>query len=116
MALAARHTFQVLTKRPERAREHAARLSRSIQPLEAAARDMGYTFQWEGHPLLPWPIPNVWIGTSIEDRRNGERRAFELAGVPAAVRFWSVEPLLEDLGDLTGLCLDRKSTRLNSSH
>lgn len=55
----------------------------------------------------PWDTgwPNVWLGTTIENRREGERRAVELAKVPAVMRFWSCEPLLEDLGDLTGLCL-----------
>lgn len=55
--------------------------------------------------ILDWPWPNVWFGTTIENRREGERRAVELAKTPAVMRFWSCEPLLEDLGDLTGLCL-----------
>lgn len=57
--------------------------------------------------VRPWGDgwPNVWLGTTIENRKEGERRAVELAKVPAVMRFWSCEPLLEDLGDLTGLCL-----------
>lgn len=61
--------------------------------------------------ILPWapiggtPFPNVWLGTTIEDRARGLRRSYELAQYPATVRFWSVEPLLEDLGDLTRMCL-----------
>ncbi|MEX2171009.1 MAG: phage Gp37/Gp68 family protein [Pirellulales bacterium] len=66
MTAASQHTFQVLTKRPER----VAELARS----------------------LPWPS-NVWMGTSVE---NVEYvwRVGELKKVPAAVRFLSVEPLL----------------------
>ena len=48
--------------------------------------------------------PNVWLGTTIENKQHGAARAFHLAQVPAKVRFWSVEPLLEDLGNLTPLC------------
>ena len=73
MEEASRHTFQVLTKRPERV---------------AAMRDR-----------LPWP-PNVWIGTSVESAAY-QWRAEELAKVTAAaVRFLSVEPLLGPVPDL----------------
>lgn len=49
--------------------------------------------------------PNVWLGTSVEDRQHGLPRIDVLRRIPAAVRFLSVEPLLEDLGtiDLTGI-------------
>jgi protein gp37 len=78
MARASRHTFQVLTKRPERARI----LLSSTQ------------FQrWVAAPV--WPLPNVWVGTSIEQQRYVKSRTLDLLGTPAAVRFLSVEPLLE---------------------
>lgn len=67
------HTFQVLTKR-------AARLA-------------------ELAPRLPWP-KNVWMGVSVEDRKYGLPRIEHLKTVPAAVRFLSIEPLLEDIGAL----------------
>lgn len=66
MVRADHHTFQVLTKRPER--------------LVQLAGD------------LPWP-PNVWMGVTIENRRF-VHRADLLREVPAAVRFISAEPLL----------------------
>lgn len=66
------HTFQVLTKRPERVVE--------------LAND------------LPWP-KNVWMGVSIENRRF-THRADLLRQVPAAVRFISAEPLLGPLEGL----------------
>jgi protein gp37 len=43
--------------------------------------------------LCPWPLPNVWIGTSIESDEYCWR-ADELRRIPAAVRFLSLEPLL----------------------
>jgi protein gp37 len=72
METATQHTFQVLTKRAERAAELA--------------------------PLLPWP-ENVWMGVSIENNR-WVHRADALRTVPAAVRFVSAEPLLGSLDQL----------------
>jgi protein gp37 len=71
------HVYQVLTKRPERARH-----------------------QFRGHP----PPPNLWLGVSVEQRRHLNRLA-ALYATPVAIRFASLEPLLEDLGaiDMTSL-------------
>ena len=86
-----RHIFMVLTKRAENMRA-------DIQKMEDAGFDNAYT--WE--PLGP---PNVWLGVSVEDRKYGLPRIDILRETPAAVRFLSVEPLLEDLGpiDLLGI-------------
>jgi protein gp37 len=48
---------------------------------------------------------NVWLGVSVENRRHGLPRIDRLREVPAALRFLSIEPLLEDLGeiDLSGI-------------
>jgi protein gp37 len=69
-------TYQILTKRIDRA---------------------------EGRVPDP-PLPNVWLGVSVENRANLARIDL-LRNTPAAVRFLSLEPLLEDLGtfDLTGI-------------
>ena len=76
MERAGRHTFQVLTKRPERAAALA--------------------------PSLPWP-PNVWLGVSVENQR-WTTRVDALRAIPAAVRFLSCEPLLGPLDlDLEGV-------------
>ncbi|GLS44422.1 DUF5131 family protein [Methylobacterium brachythecii] len=77
--------WMVLTKRPEN-------IVKMLPLVEAA------DFRW------PWP--NVWLGTTIEDRAR-LHRLDKLRAVPAAVRFLSIEPLLEDLGeiDLTGIHL-----------
>lgn len=54
--------------------------------------------------MCDWPLPNVWLGVSVEDRARLPRLD-DLRATPAAVRFVSAEPLLEDLGeiDLTGI-------------
>lgn len=46
---------------------------------------------------LETPRPNVWLGTTVEDQRRAEERIPHLLGVPAAVRFLSMEPLLEEV-------------------
>ena len=79
------HTFQVLTKRPERMQA----LLTSSQFENTRRRASGEL----GHEL---PLPNVWLGTSIENRRY-VGRADELRATPAAVRFISAEPLLGPL-------------------
>ena len=43
---------------------------------------------------------DVWLGVSVEDRKHGLPRIDDLRTIPAAIRFLSVEPLLEDLGAL----------------
>jgi protein gp37 len=73
MAACPQHTFQILTKRPER----AAGLSRD----------------------LPWPR-NVWMGTSVEDVRV-VARVDALRRVPAHIRFLSCEPLIGPISSLT---------------
>ena len=77
MAATPRHTYQILTKRPERMKSFASRWLRTHRE----------------------PLPNVWLGVSIEnDRWAG--RAELLRETPAAVRFISAEPLLGPLQDL----------------
>jgi protein gp37 len=70
------HTYQVLTKRGQRLREMLSTRLRA-----AALQD------------------HIWWGVSVEDRKYGLPRIEELRSSPARVRFLSVEPLLEDLGD-----------------
>ena len=82
MQMANWHTYQVLTKR-------AGRLQQMLQnQLSFAAQ-----------------LDHIWWGVSVEDQRYGVPRIELLRQAPAAVRFLSVEPLLEDIGkiDLTGI-------------
>lgn len=58
-------------------------------------------FDWaEGMRWWPTVLRNVQLGVSVEDRKYGLPRIDHLRKVPAAVRFLSIEPLLEDLGEL----------------
>ena len=85
MAAAEHHTFQVLTKRPERMLEFMKRT------------------EWrEAIGLAAWPLPNVWLGVSVENQRAADERIPLLLQTPAAVRFLSCEPLLGPVM-LTGL-------------
>lgn len=94
MARARQHTFQVLTKRPQR-------MSRYLSVMYAAGVWRRHDYLWCGPTELP--LPNVWIGTSIESRRYAWR-AEHLRETPAAIRFLSVEPMLGHLGcDLESL-------------
>lgn len=108
MALAPQHTFQVLTKRPERARAYLSGLLAEFGPMigwsvrmRDAARKSG-ALLGDMNPLraTTWPLPNVWLGTSIEDQATADARIPHLLATPAAVRFLSSEPLLGSL-DLT---------------
>lgn len=80
MAEAEWHTFQLLTKRAERLQEHS---------YASSAGQLG----------------NVWWGVSVEDRKYGVKRIQHLRDARVGFKFLSVEPLLEDLGevDLSGI-------------
>ncbi len=98
MAMCPRHTFQVLTKRPERMADYFARPwavtseSASVIYYEKFARDHGPP-PWPSG-LSMWPVPNVWLGTSCEDQAAADERIPHLLRCPAAVRFLSCEPLI----------------------
>lgn len=99
MALCPQHVFQVLTKRPERMAEYLARTGKSIKFMEAAARGLGYTLQFDSldgkkFSMCKWPLPNVWLGASVENQKCADERIPHLLRCPAAVRFLSCEPLL----------------------
>lgn len=93
MAATPRHTYQVLTKRPARASD----LFESPDFVVAVRRRLPGNAAWPG-----WPLPNVWLGTSVESGAVAGRIT-HLRHTPAAVRFVSAEPLL---GDLTNVALD----------
>lgn len=122
MAACPQHTFQVLTKRPERMLEFC-RLVEEDSLLtgclrqtmaEEGARRAGIIWDGRGsniwlyfdvagatpegiknrRPWPGWPLPNVWLGTSVEDQERADERIPLLLQCPAAVRWISAEPLL----------------------
>ncbi len=90
MSVADQHTYQVLTKRPQR----MAALVGSSTFVEMVTAHGGP----RSRPMV-WPLPNVWLGTSIENDRYSWR-ADHLRRTPAAVRFLSLEPLVGDVPSL----------------
>jgi len=109
MALTPQHTYLLLTKRPERMREYISwrddkwprfdgrteTRTRHDEIVEAVA-NMGLDFE-EDAPigfLDDWPLPNVWLGVSVENQQAADERIPLLLDTPAAHRWLSVEPLL----------------------
>lgn len=97
MVLSPQHTFQVLTKRPERM---SAYMNATMRLLKINARiDTGREIVDYGG----WPLPNIWLGVSVEDQTTADQRIPLLLQTPAAVRWISAEPLIGPLDlDRTG--------------
>lgn len=123
MALSPQHTFQILTKRPQRMRDFfdwigwdgrhgggpvaiclakflevgagapTAGVRRKIERLTAELRASSGG-QWSGGQ---WPLPNVWLGVSVEDQPSTDERVPLLLKTPASVRWISAEPLIRSV-------------------
>lgn len=127
MSVCGQHTFQVLTKRPERMAAWFADDENSLSACQAelVASDWWCNVRPHRTPTNRgrirdtsqingtcrgvgdgnyWPLGNVWLGTSVENR-DATTRIEHLRAVPAATRFLSCEPLLGQLGtlDLAGI-------------
>lgn len=101
MLRAKQHTFQVLTKRPGRAASIYPQLAELVRlELEQGAWSSippgDRLGDWWKQANSLWPLPNVWVGTSVESAKYLPRLDV-LARVPAPVRFVSCEPLLGPL-------------------
>jgi protein gp37 len=133
MAAAMKHTFQVLTKRPERRRAFMRWMTELTGATDAlgappfanmktnpilggmmAAGQRGVTF-----PPIPldapppaWPLPNVWEGVSVEDQATADARIPLLLQTPAAKHFVSYEPALGPVDFARWLSI-RRSTGLS---
>jgi protein gp37 len=94
MAKAGEHTFQILTKRPQRMCQFMGRFW--LCDCHAGKHTLIDSFY---RPERVKPLSNVWLGTSIESDRFAFRAA-HLRATPAAVRFLSLEPLLGPLPNL----------------
>jgi protein gp37 len=107
---ARKHTFQILTKRPARAREFFRYWQEgNLYPLAGNEQLGSDVHEWR------WPLRNVWLGVSVEDQASADARVPELLHCPAVVRFLSVEPLLEsvDLSAATEGIIYTKDGRLD---
>lgn len=93
-------TWQVLTKRPERMRRWFEDSGRNAVEHTVGypefRKALGLRAPWLSH----WPLPNVWLGTSVENQATADVRIPHLLQTPAVIRFISAEPLLGPL-DLT---------------
>lgn len=112
-----RHTYQALTKRPERMKAYCStwaalspkqrtlRLAEAVYKGHVAERLVLGSLRMENVGELDWPLPNLWLGVSVEDQKTFNERTALLKRTPAAHRFVSAEPLLSALGtiDLTGI-------------
>lgn len=99
MALAPRHTYQLLTKRPERMARYLNDPATPKRIAAAILETVPWAY-WHGvrtWEALPWPLPGVWLGTSIEDAPVLQRMG-HLGACPAVIRFLSCEPLIGGLG------------------
>lgn len=118
MALAPQHTFQVLTKRPERMRDYLQNMEDcyhgnsslfadrwGVAAADAAASPCAASTIED----RPFPLPNVWIGVSVEDQPRADERILILLDTPAAIRWISAEPLLADIR-LSGVSDDKQHT------
>lgn len=100
MALCPQHVFQVLTKRPERMRDYVTafedRPDAFGPALASVVRASGFPKQvgLDAIDDMLWPLPNVWLGTSVEDQQTAYARRDALGETAAAVRFVSYEPAL----------------------
>ena len=97
MALCPQHTFQPLTKRPERMQQYLTSRNgmgnaQLCQAINWIPRSLG-----NRHGALEMPLPNVWLGTTVEDQAAADQRIPLLLNTPAAKRFISAEPLLGSL-------------------
>ena len=88
--------FQILTKRPDRALEFYQWATKNVDKVKTELKKiMPFLY-------LTFPPKNIWIGTSVENQEQADKRIPLLLQIPASVRFLSCEPLIGEL-DLTNI-------------
>jgi protein gp37 len=135
MAIANQHTFQVLTKRPFRMKKYLDGIT-GYRLYQALLSCYWEDADFPRHILRKYPtqeaflelfenlglpdrsIPNIWLGTSVENQKAADDRIPSLLQTPAAVRFLSCEPLLEsiDLRKYLGLCSGCQTCEFHGGH
>ena len=103
MALTPRHSYQLLTKRPARMKTYTQSIAPRGPRREAFMKALATLALAKGLGRegadVAWPLPNVWLGTSVENQ-HWTIRVEELRQAPAVVRFLSCEPLLGEIEEL----------------
>lgn len=97
MGAAKQHTFQVLTKRHGRMRSLLNRWSEHATKGCYCPADQGGCSAPVDVEHGEWPLPNVWLGVSVENQQWADIRIPALMQTPAAVRFLSCEPLVDEV-------------------
>ncbi|EKO50017.1 DUF5131 family protein [Leptospira kirschneri] len=109
MALNPKHTFQILTKRSDRMLKYLTNVDRASDIGDIAysyvednwqSKSIKMPFEWttdRWKGSVAWPLPNVWLGVSVEDQKTADERIPDLVRIPAAIRFLSCEPLLGNI-------------------
>jgi protein gp37 len=107
IAACPQHTFQVLTKRPERALEFfewvasgdlgkKSAMGTALLALAKASPELaGKATKSSACLDTPWPLKNVWLGVSVATQADAEKNIPVLLKCPATIRFVSAEPLVE---------------------
>lgn len=123
MALCPQHTFQVLTKRARRMREYCRAMAAGDRSVIMAGKGLAepgvlaerMSQLAKANPACSHtgPLPNVWLGVSVEDQQRADERIPDLLATPAAVRWISAEPLLGPV-DLTNISGAEKSREYGS--
>jgi protein gp37 len=91
MSATPQHTYLALTKRGEAMRTYMS------EPTRAATIYNGQIAPPISLPPIPWPLPNLWLGVSVENQALAAERITPLLQTPAAIRWLSAEPLLGPL-------------------
>lgn len=87
------HTFQILTKRAERAAGYF------FENRGWRVGQLKHAYDSNDYNLSGWPLKNVWMGVSVEDDRVTNRMVY-LRQMVAKVKFLSIEPLIGPLPNL----------------
>ena len=109
MAITPRSTYLLLTKRADLAMKYLAvsdlstRIMTALRPIEEQLTNEQWLIAggWGATNTMPWPLPNVWLGVSVEDQATADQRIpllVRMKAEGAAAHIWvSFEPLLENL-------------------
>ena len=122
-ALTPRHTYQFLTKFPIRMQKYIQQGAKNR--IRMMAVDIGRREQLKPEIYEPyetyefdWPLPNVWLGTSVGLQNSVDHKVPYLVKSHAAIKLLSCEPLLEaiDLRKYLGLCSGCQSCDFQGNH